>query len=172
MLPNSIGEPFVNITYPEHNYPIMPFNPSSIDIFTLNSPLTGHYFVELDILSRKEDMKEIEAFQQRWKEYEEEMQEWYEEKEEFKNLSIKTDRSSKPVEPVRKLNKPEYIKCNFNFASVVITTWTSEWDEENEHEIIVMEYHRKGHPHEVDWYNIRMTKKDWIELITKLGAIN
>ena len=139
-------------------------------VITFLPPLTGHYFVELYILSRKETQEEIEDFNNAWKNYEKELEEWYEAKQELSDLGIR-NAGSKPIEPERKLNEPEYIKCNLNISDLVITTWTSEWNVKKDHEVIVLEYYLRSNPGITGGYNIRITKKEWLNLITKLGAI-
>lgn len=139
----------------------------------MSTPLCGHYFVELEILSQDINYTEYEEYEDAMETYEEEMQEYYKEQEEVMKLGIKP-KADEPVRPKPpKGEKPNYKKISFNLCDKIITSWASQWDKENEHEIIIVEYYLKSSViGAVNQYNVKMTKVDWVELITKLGAIN
>lgn len=158
-------------TYPNHTLPEYEITTASSDfMYVLPQPLSGHYFVELEILSQDINYTEFEELMEEW---ELEMEEFGKEHKKMSDLGIDvSDKEPKRPTPP-KGEKPNYKKINFNFSDKIITSWASQWDKENEHEIIIVEYYLKSSViGAVNQYNVKMSRKDWVELITKLGAIN
>ena len=171
MLPNTIGEPYLDITTPI--LPTVDYTTENIPMFPMSTPLFGHYFVELEILSQDINYTEYEEYEELMEEWELEMEEFGKEHKKMSDLGIDvSDKEPKRPTPP-KGEKPNYKKINFNFSDKIITSWASQWDKENKHEIIILEYYLKSSViGTVNQYNVKMSRKDWVELITKLGAIN
>jgi len=171
MLPNTIEESYLDITAPV--LPTVTCTTENIPIFPMSTPLFGHYFVELEILSQDINYNEYGEYEDAMLRWELEMEEFWKEHKKMSELGIDVSDKEprKPTPP--KEEKPNYKKINFNFSDKIITSWTSQWDKENEHEVIIVEYYLKSSViGAVNQYNVKMSRKDWIKLITKLGAIN
>ena len=172
MLPNTIGEPYLDITTPTYTTPYEVTTTPGY-LYIPPTPLNGHYFVELEILSQDINYTEYEEYEELMEEWEQEMEEFGKEHKKMSDLGIDvSDKEPKRPTPPKE-EKPNYKKINFNFSDKIITSWSSQWDKENEHEIIIVESYLKSSViGAVNQYNVKMSRKDWIELITKLGAIN
>lgn len=164
MLPNTIGEPFS--TFENTNF-------TSFAPLVFTQPLIGHYFVELEILSQKSTQKLWEKYSEEIEDFKEAMEEYEEEMTQYEKLNLNSLKPRRPKEPQPPIEKPVYRKINLNFADKIISSWSEDFDEEHNCEVILVEFYTKsGVIGEFDVYNIRMKREDWIQLITKLGAIN
>lgn len=166
MLPNSIGEPYFDLSAPVTTH-------TSGYMYIAPQPLEGHHFVELEILSQKSTQKLWERYKEEMEDFKEAMEEYEEEMTQYEKLSLNSPKPRRPKEPQPPIEKPVYRKINLNFADKIISSWSEDFDEEHNCEVILVEFYTKsGVVGEFDVYNIRMKKEDWIQLITKLGAIN
>jgi hypothetical protein len=83
MLPNTIREPYLDITTP-----IIPNITYPQFVFPQVTPLTGHYFVELEILSQDINYTEFEEYEELMEEWELEMEEFGKEHKKMSDLGI------------------------------------------------------------------------------------
>ena len=114
--------------------------------------------VELDILSGKTSSKELKA-------YEKAVNEWNKEAQRQANMGMVYE-EEEPDEPDFKI---EYRKQWFNLGAIRILNFVNDWDEERNCECITLDYIRLD-TSELDQINIRITKKDWLDLLIKLGV--
>lgn len=127
-------------------------------------PCSDDYFVELEILGARITPKDIEDYEQAVDKYEEEMSDW-ELNQEINSLRGFT----KPKAPNPLGSELSYTKLHINLGYIVIRNWTADFDTTNNEEIIVAQT--------VDpdtgiseHLNIKMSKQEWINLLTNLGA--
>lgn len=123
-----------------------------------NELFAQDFMVELDILSGKTSSKELKA-------YEKAVNEWNKEAQRQSNMGLVYE-EDEPEEPDFKI---EYRKQWFNLGAVRILNFVNDWDEERDCECITLDYVRLD-TGDLDQINIRITKKEWLELLTKLGV--
>ena len=123
--------------------------------------LSDHIFIELEILSGKISQTEIEQYEKNLRDYESVL-------EETEGMGFVPKDLKRPIEPEYEIG---YKRININLTSIIFTVWSVEWDEKNDHEIIVAEYiERDGG--EKGQYNIKATRKEWMDMLQQFGAIH
>lgn len=123
--------------------------------------LSDHVFVELEVLSGKISQTEIEHYEKSLRDYESVL-------EETEAMGFKPKDLKRPIEPEYEIS---YKRININITNTLFTVWSVEWDEKNDHEIIVAEYiEREGG--EKGQYNIKATRKEWVDMLQQFGAIH
>jgi hypothetical protein len=141
-----------NITYPDNVQMVEEEIPQI---------LSDHIFVELEILSGKISQTDIDQYEKSLRDYESVL-------EETEAMGFKPKDLKKPIEPEYEI---AYKKINVNLTNIVFTVWSVEWDEKNDHAIIVAEYlEREGG--DKGQYNIKATKKEWMDMLQQFGAIH
>lgn len=125
-------------------------------ISNIKTTLSDIVFIELNILSGKTTQKEL-------KNYELELEEYHRGLDRAETLGIDYN-EAKPQEPDFKI---EYRKTWWNIADKDIHSWHNDWDEERQCEIVVLDYSYNGI---IDQINIKITQKEWIELLNSFGA--
>lgn len=123
--------------------------------------LSDHVFVELEILSGKISQTEIEQYERDLSDYESAL-------EETEAMGFKPKNLKKPVEPEFQIS---YKKINVNLTNTLFSVWSVEWDEKNEHSIIVTDYVEREGGKEGQ-YNIKATRKEWMDMLQQFGAIH
>lgn len=128
------------------------------------TPCKDDYFIELEVLGSRITPKDIEDYEKALDKYEEAMSDW----------EINSELNSLRGLPKPKVPNPlgsdlSYTKMNINFGYIIIRNWVSDFDSINNEEIIIAQ---TVDPDTglTEHLNIKMTKKEWVELLTKLGA--
>lgn len=158
------------------NFNSEPFVPtetvSTVNFTKEPTPLEGHLFVKLKILSKIIDYSEIENYYQEVREYEEEYEEYTEELTDNRELGLR-NKPTKPKRPELPIIEAAYAETNYNLADKIITAWRVDLDKKYNCPIIIFQYYYKngiilGEPEQE---NVQISEQEWVKLLTKLGAI-
>ncbi len=123
--------------------------------------LSGQVFMKFKVLSSKITREEI-------KQYKKDMEEYHEQLEYNERLNIKTD-IEEPTEP-GDIDKATYSFMWFNMSDKYFTSFVEDYDKTNDCPTVSIEFYpRIGGA--VEQITIESTGTEWINTISKLGAI-
>jgi hypothetical protein len=124
--------------------------------------LTGHLFMEFEVLSTKVTQKEMDEFNSQMMKYNDEVTR-------YESFGMNPDELDKPSHPAGE-ESATYGKININMADKIFGNWVEDWDEKNECATITVEYYpRIGGM--IEQMTLKMVRSQWLDIINKLGAI-
>lgn len=124
--------------------------------------LTGHLFMEFEVLSTKVTQKEMDEFNSQMTKYNDEVAR-------YESFNMNPDELDRPIHPAGE-ESATYGKININMADKIFGNWVEDWDEKNECPTITVEYYpRIGGM--IEQMTFKMVRSQWLDIINKLGAI-
>lgn len=112
-------------------------------------------FIVLNVLAGKISRKDLDAYENEMKAYQREVQD-------AQRMSL-----SEPEPPEEPHIEIKYKKQWFNVLDMTIHSWYNEWDEEEDHEMIIVEYTCSLGPRTIE---IKSTTSEWMEILNKLNS--